>query len=388
MWFRVLLLLLAALAWAFTAWIGGHVSSDPSILGRWSAGYAAFVAGGAALALLLSAAHAPPIYRRLHAIRTKLLALGISVTATLAILEILVRVVDPLGISYYESGTAYQLDKLPDPDLVYRHRPNFEATYGGVDYSFNELGLRERPIGPKAEGEFRILFLGDSVVLGSGVPVETTFVRRLEPLLSERLGRPVRTINSGVGSYNTTQEYLFLERHGAALEADLVALVHVFNDIEPNRGPFDPEGARSLEGKSPPQVIQIVLRRSWIYRLVYHAMHLGHEMKALPRRDAPGWKDSVAHVGQAADYCRTRGVPFVVFLYRIEGTPVGEALGSDLAALAGLKGFLVADTLPVFADREPLTVRNSVVDTHLNPEGNRLLAEWMAGVLADAIQSR
>jgi lysophospholipase L1-like esterase len=386
MWFRLLLLLLAALAWAFTLWVGGHVSSDPAVLGRWSPGYAAFVASSAGVALLLSAAQAPPLYRRLHAIRTRLMALAISVAIGLLAVETLARVADPLGISYYETGTAYHLDKIADPELVYRHRPDFVGSYGGVQYSFNELGLRERPLAPKAADELRILFLGDSMVLGLGVPVEETFVRRVEQLLTARLGRTVRTINSGVGSYNTTQEFAFLRRHGVALDPDLVVLVYILNDIEPNRGPFDPSRTRSLAGKSPPQIIRMVLGRSWLYRLLHHLRYMGYDQEQAPDRDSPGWRDSMAHVALAADYCRDRGTPFLVFLYRMRPVPVTDALWVDLSALARSKGFPLWDTLPPFADKDPQAIRNSVVDTHLNPEGHRILAEWMAGILADAVQ--
>lgn len=44
------------------------------------------------------------------------------------------------------------------------------GAFGGCDVdvlvTYNERGLRDRPILPKAAGEYRILALGDSVTLG------------------------------------------------------------------------------------------------------------------------------------------------------------------------------------------------------------------------------
>ena len=77
--------------------------------------------------------------------------------------EATTRVFDPLGISYFEEGTRYQLDKISDPALGYKHAPNLRRGYQGVEVSTNQFGLRDRKIEPKQTGEFRILLLGASV---------------------------------------------------------------------------------------------------------------------------------------------------------------------------------------------------------------------------------
>ncbi len=130
---------------------------------------------------------------------------------------------------------------MADEHLVFRHKPSWETRYGDVLVTYNERGLRDRPILPKAEGEYRILALGDSVTFGWGVPQNQIFAFRVEQLLQGRLQRPVRVINSGVGGYNTVQEVTYFKQEGITFQPDLVMLTYIQNDIEENdQRPFDP----------------------------------------------------------------------------------------------------------------------------------------------------
>lgn len=379
---RASLIVATALAWAIAIWIAIHTSADHEILGLWSRAYFGFVAGSAAVALLLTIANTGPVYRLLYRVRGRLLALLLSVIAALAGVELLVRIADPLGISYYEESRRYHLDKIADPDLVYRHRSDFRRTYEGVDCSFNEMGLRERPVGRKGPEEFRILVLGDSVTLGLGVEVEATFARRLEALAERRMGRPVRTINAGVGSYNTTQEFTFLKLRGEELAPDLVVLMYVDNDVELNLPPFDPWRALSLSGKNPPQAIEILLWHSRLYRLLAHVMRHGGSGEAAPDRSAPGWQESMARVASIADLCRERRVPLAIFLWRMAASPLTDAQWQDLSSIAKEKGFALGDMESAFRGVDARKLTNSAVDVHPNSEGHRLAAEMMDEFLA------
>lgn len=377
------LIVTAAAAWALVFWLGSHRSQDPTVLGRWSSGYFGIVAAAAAVALLLTAAHLPPIYRRLHAARRGILAFVAISLVTLAVLETLVRIADPLGISYYEEAKRYHLEKIADDDLVYRHRPGYRATYFGVDYEFNEIGLRDRPIGTKAPGEFRVLVLGDSVALGSGVETERTFVRLLEDRLSKRTGRPVRTINAGVGSYNTVQEFAFLKLRGKELAPDLVLLVYVDNDMERNLPPFDPWSAVSIRGKSPPEALERIAWMSWIYRVFAHiGRHGGAGAPAAPDRASEGWRESMDHLGRISDLCGELDAPFATFLWRLRASPATDALWDGISGVAARKGFAVGDIAKAFEGVDPRSVMLSVVDVHANAEGQRLVAAMLDDFLA------
>jgi hypothetical protein len=181
-------------------------------------------------------------------VRAGIIVSGVSLLVSIGGVELVLRLLDPFGISYYELAGDYVRNKLPDAQLVFWHNPSWEKRYGDVLVTYKEQGLRDRPILPKAEGEYRILALGDSVTLGWGVQQDQIFTSRLDRLLPGRLQRPVRVINSGVCGYNTVQEVTYFNREGITLQPDLVMLTYVQNDIEVNKGPFDPWAASSLWG--------------------------------------------------------------------------------------------------------------------------------------------
>ena len=84
---------------------------------------------------------------------------------------------------------------------------------------------------PKPDDVRRLIFLGDSVVLGWGVDDEQTFVALVEKGLSQSTGSRWETVNGGHLLHDTTQELAVLEDVGLAYEPDAIALVFVDNEI-------------------------------------------------------------------------------------------------------------------------------------------------------------
>lgn len=80
--------------------------------------------------------------------------------------------------------------------------PNSKLEFETTDFKYtlftNNLGLRERPLAPKADPEvYRILCIGDSFTLGWGVADEKAWVRLIEGLVKPPDGRSVQTVNGG-----------------------------------------------------------------------------------------------------------------------------------------------------------------------------------------------
>ncbi len=387
MGFRAVLVLSNALSVLFLVWLASHRSSTAEYFGRYSARFMGLLLGCGAAVAGLGLVHVPFLYRKVYRIRKQILLLGVSLALGLGGLELAVRVLDPLGISYYEEAARAHLDKVADESLVFKYPPDFRATYCGVELATNRLGLRERPIVPKAPGEFRLLFLGDSVLMGWGVPVEATFCRRLEGLLGGALhGSSVRTINAGVVGYNTWQEARFLAGYGDALDPDIVVLLYVPNDIKVQRGPFDPHAERSLRGKSPPEAIRLLLGRSWLYRLVHHVVrfHGGSGGGGEDRvgRSSEGWRVSMDSLRSIARFCKDRRLPFVTFVWRRKvPTTVETELLQDVSRVGKEEGFPVCDVQPWWKDVEWTEVTNSVVDSHPGIRGHEILARGMSAFL-------
>ena len=121
-----------------------------------------------------------------------------------------------------------------DPDLIWSLKPNWSGFEpNGAPVTTNSLGLR----GPEISQEpppavRRILFLGDSVTFGHGLPQDFTLPSQLENVLNRRAGaQQLEVLNAGVPGYSTFQSELYYRLHGRLLEADLVLLGFCLNDV-------------------------------------------------------------------------------------------------------------------------------------------------------------
>jgi lysophospholipase L1-like esterase len=123
----------------------------------------------------------------------------------------------------------------------FRHRPNSEVVIKNhpfspqalLSFKTNSIGYRNREIGPKTGR--RILFLGDSVTFGLGMPEENTFVRLVEDQARQR-GENWETINSAVKGLGMDAELAILTETGLALQPDLVVLDFYLNDFQESPG--------------------------------------------------------------------------------------------------------------------------------------------------------
>ncbi len=89
--------------------------------------------------------------RWLYLKRFHLVALGMASLLGLGLLEVAIRVLDPLGISYYEETKRYRLEKIADPELIFAHRPDCCTEYESVAVSSNEFGSPAAPVRPRRQ---------------------------------------------------------------------------------------------------------------------------------------------------------------------------------------------------------------------------------------------
>jgi hypothetical protein len=120
-----------------------------------------------------------------------------------------------------------------DPLIGHEHRPSTYSFLMGADVSINSQGLRDREIPlERRPGTDRIMMLGDSFILGWGVPFDDIVSKRLERMFAKD-GRKVEVVNAGVGNYNSIMEVEYYLTRGYKFHPDVVVLNYTFNDAEP-----------------------------------------------------------------------------------------------------------------------------------------------------------
>jgi hypothetical protein len=135
-----------------------------------------------------------------------------------------------------------------DPILGWQHVPNSGGTfYSGfneyeTDVQINSLGLRDDlslTDYDLPEDQFKLLILADSFGEALQVPLEQTFFKQLQALLTEA-GQPTQSINAGVGSWGNDQELLYYQLEGRKFRPDLTLLFfYTANDTVNNSAPLE-----------------------------------------------------------------------------------------------------------------------------------------------------
>jgi len=314
----------------------------------------------------------------------------LQVILIVALLEIVGRVFNPLGISYYPETARYLDTLILEEPIGYRNRPGLQDTFYGVPVSINALGLRDREVGEKPPGEFRILVMGDSVPFGIGVRYEDSYPYQMEVLLNERAaGRRFRTLNMGVPSYNTEQELVQLKSLGLSLKPDVVTLLFSDNDIEPKLWVFNKRHKWyvNLVQRSYAGSLLFVLFRETRLRLGELVMPPAYADDPVLdnsgvaygeyRTDSPRWQAIDHSLTEINSVLRQRNIPFVLFTNN-ERSFIVELL----EGVARREGFPLVNLRrhedPRWAGKDERLFHNSVVDAHPTPLGNLALATLIA----------
>jgi len=335
-----------------------------------------------------------------------LLGLGVAIT----LVEFGLRVFDPIGLRYEAEFTNYRTQAVqfawerqspPAPEQfldghLYRHKPNLDLSLGSFRLRTNSLGCRGPEVAPeKPPGTFRIVLLGDSVAFGWGVDDAVTFARRLETGWNAASpARRLEVINTAHPMYDTNQEEAALREVGLPLQADLVLLVYVVNDIEPTRDVVE----ELLTSKKPHPEEEVAIPDDFWSRTeaalkpllpaTGKLLGLRTNLEARVLRTLPpgasyepekfgkgprGWPRSQAALLRIRDLCAAAQVPFLLFDHTLP--PI-----APLPEFCRTNGIDYAELRFSPADHE-LGILNSALDTHANARGHDLLLQRLRQAL-------
>ncbi|MDA1096018.1 MAG: GDSL-type esterase/lipase family protein [Chloroflexi bacterium] len=292
-----------------------------------------------------------------------------------------------------------------DAPYLFGHRPNAVATLtrGPYQYTFvsNADGLREvsdyESIGQS------VIFLGDSIVEGSSVENDET----LDSVFEQLTG--VVSLNFGLGSANTIQEYHYLSRkYKPSYNTKLIVLGFCLNDFEQNTylRYFDTELGTwrilrhlSTPGGQPaavPAVSDSLAHRARNYLRASRAMYA---LYGLVRMAVAGPADfyraevvtateralTERYVNKIDEFAESIGAQFLVVVF-----PQERQLDRDYSAGGRMQDVLIdllnrqripyIDLFPVMqeAHQAQPDVDWYYDDTHPYKPGHRLIGEYLA----------
>lgn len=150
--------------------------------------------------------------------------------------EVIIRILYKDSIALFPR---YQTDVRYGDFTIRRTRPNMTYTHTSIDGTFdfisNNKGFRNsKDIAyQKDSDEIRILFLGDSQVLGYEVKQSQVLTTKVEEIFKEQ-NIKVTAINTGVSGFGTAEELALLENEGYKYKPDFVVLGFDINDFRNN----------------------------------------------------------------------------------------------------------------------------------------------------------
>ena len=365
-------------------------------------------AGACLLATAELARHLPPLARLLARpaapnLLLVLLALLVPIFAAEVVLRPFAKL-DPLTSLY-----------LPDPELGWKHQPGTH-TWGGAEITINGKGLRgpELPY-PKPAGSFRILWLGDSVLVGDKLPDDDRiFPEIVGKRLAASLPARVETLNAGVSGYSPWQEAAYLEQEGLRYAPDLIVVVFVPNDVterlELKRFGGYWEGWQ-LGHTSESRLAHLLRQSSIVYfvRKLEGRVRFGADTREgaraaelldvrslVERPDEPrvqaAWQAALGDLGRILEIGRSHGIPVAVvaapFTFQLAEPELPPIPQETLAGWARERGVPFLDLLPplrAFAIEGQLAPGDLFLDhCHFTAAGHeqvaRLLADWLASL--------
>jgi lysophospholipase L1-like esterase len=273
----------------------------------------------------------------------------------------------------------------------------------GALYRTNRHGFRGREYAArKPAGVFRVMIVGDSVTVGSGVEEYEAYPARLERRLNElQPGKPLtyEVLNLGVPGANIGVSARRLTGTVPRFDPDLIVYGWTVNDVE---GPgYETTTPSPLERRKRIETIgRSIFARSALFRVVSKRWRSLREIVRPPSdsyvyelernylHDAGAWTHFTGELDRLAGIQEERGVCVLVFLhtqpYSLNFLYPFSAIHQRVAEAARDRGLLVIDSFDAHRGHAARSLWVSPSDPHPNPTGHRILSEALYEGLTQA----
>jgi hypothetical protein len=311
-------------------------------------------------------------------LREILRQVGISLlmtVATLAVLEVLLRVADfrELREGVSERSLSYRYDA----ELGWAPIPNSSSVVTNartIHAKHNSLGLRDEEFSLDAKPT--ILFLGDSFVWGLDAEADERFTDLLRVKIPD-----YKILAAGVSGYGTDQEYLLLKRLWPKVQPAVVVLIFCTqNDrldnstnirYEGYQKPYfetASDGSLALKGQPVPISRLQYIKENWLVRHVWLArlvssiyVKLAHPLLFVP-------DPTEQLVGKIREFVEAKGAKFLVGIQYRDDDLVRYLQSKHIP-------FAMLDGAPFYP--------GSAAGSHWTPEGQKFVAGRILGLLSE-----
>src|ERR1043166_4057859 len=312
----------------------------------------------------------------------------VTVVVLLGISEIALRAYLQWSLIYDVEMSRYATEikeEAANPRIGHVHKPNAAATLMGVPVKINSDGLRDSEYSPERNGNYRIVFLGDSLTFGWGVAKSQTFEEILEAELSRT--RPTEILNFGTGNYNTSQEVgLFIDK-GLKSRPDHVVVFYFINDAEPTPRKSNWEFLGRL------RIVTFFWSRlkSAVASFEHERSYLDY-YKGLYGDGQPGWAAVKKSFQELRDICAARGITLQVVLlpelHVLDNYPFADQ-HRKLVAFLKENDIEALDLAPLFArERNPARLWVAPDDAHPNAIAHAMIAQYSLAFIKEGMNAR
>lgn len=304
----------------------------------------------------------------------RLLLAGGALVLSLGAAEVVFRVL-PLGRGPLDVDEIWRAQRTGAPEVVDR---------SGVDLQGEHFREEAVPDGAFAPGVQRILFLGDSFTVGSGLRDRgDRFTDRIEAALAPEL----HVFNAGRGGSNPDRWLGYLDKLLPVYRPDAVVAVFFLRSgtllgtsLAPKRREIAPirerAEARPFYGRSA--LLTFFWDRSAWTEYTQHFETRMHRSYLGSRSDQAMWRHQQEALRAIRDRCRAAGVPLllVIFplLFDLDDYRF-EAVEDEIAHVAAGLDIPVFSLTPAFLGRKAADLWVASNDQHPNAEGHRIAAE-------------
>jgi lysophospholipase L1-like esterase len=264
----------------------------------------------------------------------------------------------------------------------------------GALYRTNRHGFRGREYAArKPKGVFRVVIVGDSVTMGSGVEEDEAYPALLESALNAgAAGKAVRyeVLNLGVPGAHLEFVVKRLEKLGLRFDPDLIVYGWTVNDIQGDgyrkTMPSPEERRRRMQALAASPFARSALVRVVLphWRALREATipppdSYVHESRWNYFHNAEAWVDFSAGLDRLARVQEERSVCVAVFLhthlYTLNFLHPFSAIYRRVEEAARERGLLVIDSFDAHRGRAARPLRVDAMDPHPNSRGHQILGE-------------